>query len=130
MDHFFLLGDMGSGDPEQYRVGERMYEKIKELNKKDVFVCGLGDNIYERGWESIDDPQFISKFEKPYEKISNDVKFYMCLGNHDYGHNLDLTNNAKSLGVFSSFCIILICLFKSLTTPAINLKSVLAFEVI
>ena len=95
MDHFFLLGDIGSGDPEQYRVGERMYEKIKELNKKDIFVCGLGDNIYEGGCESIDDPQFISKFEKPYEKISNDVKFYMCLGNHDYGHNLDLTNNAK-----------------------------------
>ena len=67
MDHFFLLGDMGSGDPEQYRVGERMYEKIKELNKKDVFVCGLCDNIYEGGCESIDDPQFISKFEIAYE---------------------------------------------------------------
>ena len=95
MDNFILLGDMGTGTNDQITVGERIHEKINEVNKKDIFVCGLGDNIYEGGCDSVNDTQFITKFEKPYEKISDDVKFYMCLGNHDYGYNLDLTNNSQ-----------------------------------
>ena len=95
MDTFILLGDMGSGNNDQYAVGEMMNEKIKELNRKDIFVCGLGDNIYEDGCYSVNDKQFITKFEKPYEKISDDVKFYMCLGNHDYGYNLGLDDNSQ-----------------------------------
>ena len=83
MDHFILLGDMGSGEDDQYKVAVAMHEKIKELNKKDIFVCGLGDNIYEDGCHTLEDEQFQTKFEKPYEKISNRVKFYMVLGNHD-----------------------------------------------
>ena len=95
MDHFILLGDMGTGMKDQITVAERIHEKINEVNKKDIFVCGLGDNIYEGGVYSVNDNQFTTKFEKPYEKISDDVKFYMCLGNHDYGDNLDLTNNSQ-----------------------------------
>ena len=49
MDHFILLGDMGSGEDDQYKVADAMHKKIKQLNKKDIFVCGLGDNIYEDG---------------------------------------------------------------------------------
>ncbi len=95
MDNFILLGDMGTGTNDQIVVAEKIHEKINEINKKDIFVCGLGDNIYEGGATSVNDNQLITKFEKPYEKISNDVKFYMCLGNHDYGYNLDLTNNSQ-----------------------------------
>ena len=96
MDHFILLGDMGSGEKHQYKVSEAMLKKIKEINKKDIFICGLGDNIYDNGCDSIKDKQFQSKFEKPYKKISNDIKFYMILGNHDYGYNLDLKNNSNN----------------------------------
>jgi DNA repair exonuclease SbcCD nuclease subunit len=95
MDTFILMGDMGSGENDQFVVSERMNEKIKELGRKDIFVCGLGDNIYEDGCYSVNDKQFITKFEKPYEKISDDVKFYMCLGNHDYGYNLGLEDNSQ-----------------------------------
>ena len=95
MDYFILLGDMGTGENDQLIVAERIHEKINEVGKKDIFVCGLGDNIYEGGCDSVNDPQFTKKFEKPYEKISDNVKFYMCLGNHDYGYNLDLTNNSQ-----------------------------------
>jgi tartrate-resistant acid phosphatase type 5 len=95
MDHFILLGDMGTGTNDQIVVAEKIHEKINEINKKGIFVCGLGDNIYEGGATSVNDNQLITKFEKPYEKISDDVKFYMCLGNHDYGYNLDLTNNSQ-----------------------------------
>lgn len=95
MDHFILLGDMGSGEDDQYKVADAIHKKIKELNKKDIFVCGLGDNIYEDGCYSLEDEQFKTKFEIPYEKISDNVKFYMVLGNHDYGYNIDLTNNSQ-----------------------------------
>ena len=95
MDNFILLGDMGTGENDQKIVAERINEKINEVGKKDIFVCGLGDNIYEGGCDSVNDPQFTTKFEEPYKKISDDVKFYMCLGNHDYGYNLDLTNNSQ-----------------------------------
>ena len=68
MDNFIILGDMGTGMKDQITVGERIYEKVNEINKKDIFVCGLGDNIYEGGVYSVNDKQFITKFEKPYKK--------------------------------------------------------------
>ena len=79
---FYILGDMGSGENSQRLVSDSLKNHI---GKKDTFVCGLGDNIYEYGCTSINDKQFIEKFETPYENISDKIKFYMCLGNHDYG---------------------------------------------
>ena len=82
MIQFYLLGDMGSGEPSQNMVSNALNNHIGE---KDTFVIGLGDNIYEEGCTSINDKQFVTKFEKPYENISDKIKFYMCIGNHDYG---------------------------------------------
>ena len=82
MLQFYFLGDMGSGEPSQYLVSNAL---TKHIGGKDTFVCGLGDNIYERGCTSITDEQFITKFEKPYGNIPDKIKFYMCIGNHDYG---------------------------------------------
>ena len=81
---FYILGDMGSGENHQIKVAEALSTNIG--NKK-TFVCGLGDNIYQHGVTSIDDEQFITKFEEPYKNISDKINFYMCLGNHDYGYN-------------------------------------------
>lgn len=82
MIEFFILGDMGSGEESQKKVAIAMKKKIKE---KDTFICGLGDNIYEKGVTSVNDPQFQEKFEEPYKDVN--VPFYMCLGNHDYGYS-------------------------------------------
>ena len=92
---FYILGDMGSGDDSQKQVAKALSNKIG--NKK-TFVCGLGDNIYEHGVTSVDDEQFIKKFEEPYHQINNNVEFWMCLGNHDYGYSnlsLDPVRNAQ-----------------------------------
>ena len=87
---FSVIGDMGSGETLQYKVSKSLNNIIKNNNSK--FVCGLGDNIYDNGCNSVDDKQFIDKFEKPYKHIPDSIKFYMCLGNHDYGQFLKLFN--------------------------------------
>ena len=76
-----LLGDFGTADIHQKLVADNIYSHIK--SKKIKFICGLGDNIYEGGVKSVNDKKFISHFEEPYKDIK--LKFYHCLGNHDYG---------------------------------------------
>ena len=89
----YILGDMGSGEPSQYKVADALH---KNIGNKKTFICGLGDNIYENGVTCVDDEQFNEKFEKPYEKISDDIPFYMCLGNHDYGYSNKSLNPVKN----------------------------------
>ena len=90
---FFFFGDMGSGEPGQIKVAQAMKDNI---NNKTMFICGLGDNIYENGCSSIDDPLFETHFERPYSIISDKIPFYMCLGNHDYGCNDILIEHKKN----------------------------------
>jgi hypothetical protein len=75
---FAVLGDFGTGDKEQYQLGERM-AKVREQFPFE-FVVTVGDNIY--GGESARD--FQRKFEIPYKLLLDaKVKFYASLGNHD-----------------------------------------------
>lgn len=85
MNRFAFIGDMGTGDDNQYRVAKSLKKCIDRENLQ--FVIGLGDNIYDCGAKSVDDVQFKNKFEKPYSKINDNIKFYMTLGNHDYGEH-------------------------------------------
>ena len=100
-----VIGDMGKGTKDQYDVGKLMKKLYKKYNIK--FVLGLGDNIYPDGCTSVNDPLFTSNFEKPYAILPNH-KWYMCLGNHDYGykqnkeglldnsvHQVDYTKHSK-----------------------------------
>lgn len=92
---FSVIGDMGSGNKLQLKVAKSLTNIIKNNNCK--FVCGLGDNIYDSGCNSPEDKQFITKFETPYRNIPNNIKFFMCLGNHDYGKYLGLINIDNSI---------------------------------
>jgi len=85
MNRFAILGDMGTGDDNQLRVSKSLKKLIDLENLQ--FVTGLGDNIYDCGATTVDDIQFVNKFEKPYSKIDDKIKFYMTLGNHDYGEH-------------------------------------------
>jgi len=96
-----LISDMGRGNIEQYKVSISMKQLYKTYQPK--FVLALGDNIYPDGCVSVKDPLFYSNFERPYSILPDD-RWYMCLGNHDYGYNLDLTNNSQSqvdYGIYS-----------------------------
>jgi 3',5'-cyclic AMP phosphodiesterase CpdA len=81
---FAVIGDNGTGDPEQYQVGQRM----TLLHKTFPFdlVIMLGDNMY--GGQSPSD--FVRKFERPYaDLLSVGVTFRASLGNHDRPQNIN-----------------------------------------
>jgi hypothetical protein len=75
---FGVLGDFGTGDREQYQLGEQMAALHQRFPYE--LVVTVGDNIY--GSERPQD--FVRKFERPYKLLLDaDVKFYASLGNHD-----------------------------------------------
>lgn len=77
---FIAVGDTGTGESIQYKIGETMSHVCNEK------ICGgfvlLGDVIYDKGVSSLDDEQFKTKFQQPYSRTSK--PFYIVLGNHDY----------------------------------------------
>jgi tartrate-resistant acid phosphatase type 5 len=80
---FIAIGDWGrQGKHHQLEVAEQMGSWGSENNLS--FVVTLGDNIYENGVSSIDDPLWLSTFENIYTASSLHVPWYAALGNHDY----------------------------------------------
>ncbi|MFN8670499.1 MAG: metallophosphoesterase [Candidatus Sericytochromatia bacterium] len=92
---FFVTGDTGTGAKGQYDVAKAIENKCEESGCN--FGILLGDNIYNSGVSSVNDKQFIEKFEKPYKNL--DMKIYLTLGNHDYRGNvqaqIDYTKKSK-----------------------------------
>ena len=78
---FVSFGDQGEGNEAQYAVGASAATVCQQRGCD--FALLLGDNFYDGGVTSVDDPQFESKFELPYADL--DMPFYVVLGNHDYG---------------------------------------------
>ena len=75
---FAVMGDFGTGEPEQYEMAEQMAKTHTTFPFELVLL--VGDNVY--GSERPQDMR--SKFERPYEELlTRDVKFYASLGNHD-----------------------------------------------
>lgn len=80
---FLAIGDTGKGTEGQKAVAAAMVKKCATVRCD--FVVMLGDNIYDSGADSADDPQFKTKFEDIYAALN--LNFYVVLGNHDYGGN-------------------------------------------
>jgi tartrate-resistant acid phosphatase type 5 len=76
---FVAYGDAGTGSERQIAVGDAMAEVCRVRGCD--FALELGDNFYVSGVDSVDDAQFKSKFETPYEKLAGPI--YVTLGNHD-----------------------------------------------
>lgn len=76
---FLILGDTGTGDEGQTRVAQAM-EKVC-ASRGCQFALLAGDNFYPKGVRGVKDPQFQTKFEKPYENLK--FPFFFALGNHD-----------------------------------------------
>ncbi|MFO0665729.1 MAG: metallophosphoesterase [Polyangiaceae bacterium] len=78
---FVALGDAGKGNQGQRDVGRALAAHCKRFGCD--FVLLLGDNVYESGVSSANDPLFHTLFEEPYAEVA--APFYVVLGNHDYG---------------------------------------------
>jgi len=75
---FAAIGDMGTGEPAQYEIAQRMQQFHQKFPF--TFVIMLGDNIY--GGKSPS--KLMKKFEIPYKPLLDaGVHFYATLGNHD-----------------------------------------------
>jgi tartrate-resistant acid phosphatase type 5 len=78
------LGDQGSGDLQQWRVGQAMERVAARDGRLDMVVL-LGDNFYGKSLTGIHDLSWQMKFERVYwGKWLSHVPFYAVLGNHDY----------------------------------------------
>lgn len=84
--HFLVTGDTGSGAKQQQEVAEAMaryaagHQNLDPVN----FVMLVGDNFYDDGVKTVDDPQWRDKFENMYDSNRLGVPFFVVLGNHDW----------------------------------------------
>jgi acid phosphatase len=84
--NFLAVGDWGrEGKNHQRDVAVRMGESAKELDAR--FVISVGDNFYDDGVTSVDDPAWQASFEQVYDAPSLQVPWRVILGNHDYRGN-------------------------------------------
>jgi acid phosphatase len=94
---FLAVGDWGrDGAFHQQDVADRMGETAADIGAS--FVISVGDNFYEDGVKSVDDPIWKSSFEDVYRAPSLQAPWYVMLGNHDYHGNAQaqLDYSAKS----------------------------------
>jgi hypothetical protein len=79
------IGDTGEGNAEQHCVADAMSAKCALVGGCDAVIMN-GDNFYDNGVQGTDDPMWLTHFEQPYDRLDlNGLKFYVVLGNHDYG---------------------------------------------
>ncbi len=84
---FAVIGDSGTGDEHQHRIGQRMAEWHGRLPFDLVLM--LGDNVYGGpfNWGGGNQKDFPSRFDQPYAALlGRGVVFRAALGNHDMRH--------------------------------------------
>lgn len=77
---YIFLGDTGTGNDNQYQIGQQVTKYCQDKNCQAVFIAG--DVIYDKGVDDVSDTQFKTKFIDPYLSLS--LPFYIAFGNHDY----------------------------------------------
>jgi acid phosphatase len=81
--NFIIFGDWGrNGEQDQRDVAKQMAVAAEAIQAK--FIVSVGDNFYEDGVKSVDDPQWLTSFENVYAAQSLQVPWQVILGNHDY----------------------------------------------
>ncbi len=84
--HFLFLGDTGSGLEQQKHVAEGLahYAEQNRATNPVNFVLFVGDNFYDVGVQTVNDPQWQDKFERMYDAKRLPMPFIVTLGNHDW----------------------------------------------
>jgi acid phosphatase len=74
------------GHDNQRDVAAQMGQTAAAIGSQ--FTISMGDNFYENGVESVDDPQWQSSFEQIYTAPALQSPWKIILGNHDYRGNV------------------------------------------
>ncbi|KAJ0392889.1 hypothetical protein ATCC90586_001235 [Pythium insidiosum] len=80
---FLVIGDYGTGDDSQIKVAQTFKKHAGSLDPRPAFVISAGDQVYEHGITSAEDPVLATRFEKMYEHPNLQVPWYITIGNHD-----------------------------------------------
>lgn len=84
------LGDQGSGDLQQWRVGRGMERAAEALGGINLVML-LGDNFYGAPLSDTSDRAWALRFERVYWGAwLSHVPFFAVLGNHDYPKSADV----------------------------------------
>src|SRR6516162_3247682 len=76
--NFLVFGDWGRhGEKDQIEVATQMEITAKAMPAQ--FIISVGDNFYEKGVASTDDPQWQKTFEKVYTAPSLQVPWHVAL---------------------------------------------------
>lgn len=76
------FGDFGTGQESQLAAAAAM--RVYYRGRPFDFAITLGDNFYNVGMLSTDDPRWTSWYEDLYTPLG--IPFYATMGNHDWGH--------------------------------------------
>lgn len=80
---FIGLGDWGATGNQQQQVADQMAKTVAQVDAQ--FIANIGDNFYEYGVTSVDDPQWENTFKQVYKQPQLvNVPWISTLGNHDY----------------------------------------------
>lgn len=81
--NLLVVGDTGKATPQRSQVVAAMQTHLTR-HRCDATLL-LGDNFYESGVTSVDDPRFSEDFEELFDERYFPMPFYVALGNHDCG---------------------------------------------
>ena len=82
-----LIGDWGrKGHHHQRAVAAQMGRTAEAINSR--FVVSVGDNFYENGVDSLEDPQWRTSYLDVYTQPALQTPWKVLLGNHDYRGNV------------------------------------------
>ncbi|WP_323992229.1 tartrate-resistant acid phosphatase type 5 family protein [Nguyenibacter sp. L1] len=85
--NFVVIGDWGrQGHYQQRALGARMGQVAADFGS--LYTVSLGDNFYDDGVTSVDDPNWDLSFESIYRAPSLRTPWRVILGNHDYRGNV------------------------------------------
>ncbi|CAH0516464.1 unnamed protein product [Peronospora belbahrii] len=87
--NFIAFGDFGTGDESQRKVAMALENFTSTMDPPPAFVLSTGDQIYDHGIQSVDDPLLLTNFEHMYKHNKLQVPWYVTIGNHDCEGSVD-----------------------------------------
>nr|CCA23240.1 tartrateresistant acid phosphatase type 5 putative [Albugo laibachii Nc14] len=94
--HFLVVGDYGTGTEPQAQVAAAMGRLASTMDPAPIFVISTGDQIYNSGIQSPDDPELRTRFEQMYTSTQLEIPWYITIGNHDCEGSIDAMHQYAS----------------------------------